>query len=232
MNRKSKILLFSGFILLVVISPILLTLPNFWKYLDFSETGQIGDTIGGITAPFINLLGAVLVYLSFNEQLKANKIQEKALLNEIRRNNNEKRFNSIIHDIDNLRKDINDYKLIGKGHTETGPNAIFEFKEILRQFKSSQSFRKINIQQMADNIGLIVKSANDTLNRIEESGLNEDDVKNLKNKLIFLYSSKVGLYVEDIVKYFKMHGAISPTLSVMSKIIPRLSSELLESDKN
>lgn len=37
-------------------------------------TGQIGDTIGGTTAPFIGLFSAILVYLSFQEQIKANRL--------------------------------------------------------------------------------------------------------------------------------------------------------------
>jgi hypothetical protein len=40
-----------------------------------SSTGVIGDTIGGITSPIIGLIGAILVYLSFQEQIKANAIQ-------------------------------------------------------------------------------------------------------------------------------------------------------------
>jgi hypothetical protein len=39
-----------------------------------ADTGAIGDTIGGITAPFVNLLAAFLVWISFREQVKANKL--------------------------------------------------------------------------------------------------------------------------------------------------------------
>lgn len=45
----------------------------------FKDTDAIGDTIGGITAPFLNLAGAVLIYLSFSQQMEANKIQFNAL---------------------------------------------------------------------------------------------------------------------------------------------------------
>jgi len=37
------------------------------------SSGVIGDTIGGITAPFINLLAAFLVFISFRAQIKANE---------------------------------------------------------------------------------------------------------------------------------------------------------------
>lgn len=67
--------------LIIIILPGLLSLPACIKCLDFSTTGQIGDTIGGITAPFINGIAAVLVFLAFKAQIKANEIfknQEKA----------------------------------------------------------------------------------------------------------------------------------------------------------
>ena len=45
--------------------------------VSFEETGQIGDTIGGITAPFINLIAAYLVFRSFSAQIQANRIQQR-----------------------------------------------------------------------------------------------------------------------------------------------------------
>jgi hypothetical protein len=38
--------------------------------LDFTMTGDIGDTIGGTTAPIIGLLSAALIYLYLNRKLR------------------------------------------------------------------------------------------------------------------------------------------------------------------
>lgn len=68
-------------VLIILILPPLLSLPAFCKYFDFSITGNIGDTIGGITAPFINGLAAILVFIAFRAQINANEIfknQEKS----------------------------------------------------------------------------------------------------------------------------------------------------------
>lgn len=51
---------------------------------DINSTGQIGDTIAGLTAPIINLLSAVLIYLSFREQFIANKLQKEAFQSEFK----------------------------------------------------------------------------------------------------------------------------------------------------
>ncbi|MDR1761499.1 MAG: putative phage abortive infection protein [Bacteroidales bacterium] len=42
--------------------------------VDFSNTGEIGDTIGGLTAPFIGTISIIVMFLAFYMQLKANNI--------------------------------------------------------------------------------------------------------------------------------------------------------------
>lgn len=41
--------------------------------LDFTETGQIGDTIGGIMGPFVAIAAAGLTFLAFWVQYRANE---------------------------------------------------------------------------------------------------------------------------------------------------------------
>ncbi len=43
--------------------------------LDFSTTGEIGDTLGGIMGPFVAILAAILTFLAFWAQFKANQLQ-------------------------------------------------------------------------------------------------------------------------------------------------------------
>jgi len=50
-----------------------------FSIISFKDTGPIGDTIGGITAPFINLLAAFLVYKSFKAQVESNNRQILAM---------------------------------------------------------------------------------------------------------------------------------------------------------
>src|SRR5690606_38694642 len=50
-----------------------------WFGVDFSKTGQIGDTIGGILGPFIAIAAAILTFLAFWVQFKANEQQKKDL---------------------------------------------------------------------------------------------------------------------------------------------------------
>lgn len=62
-------------ILFSFFAPVLLTqLPS---TLNFSETGSIGDTIGGLMNPFVALGGVLLTFLAFYIQVKANKQQRE-----------------------------------------------------------------------------------------------------------------------------------------------------------
>jgi hypothetical protein len=60
----------------IFVLPWLFTRP--W-IADFTNLGQVGDTIGGTTAPFIGLLSAWLVYRAFKAQIKANELISEQL---------------------------------------------------------------------------------------------------------------------------------------------------------
>ena len=73
LNKKER----NAFIIvgiLIFLSPLLFTRD--FGLISFEKTGPIGDTIGGITAPFLNFFGAILIYLALKAQIDANdKIQ-------------------------------------------------------------------------------------------------------------------------------------------------------------
>ena len=64
------------FFLIILFLPVLLTKFPFC-ISDFSNTGPIGDTIGGIMGPFVAIAAAILTFLAFWVQFKANEQQRK-----------------------------------------------------------------------------------------------------------------------------------------------------------
>lgn len=70
-NKKIILLACGGFSLAVTLAVGYIWLNKF----KLSETGTIGDGFNGLLAPFISFAGALLVYLSFREQTKANNMQ-------------------------------------------------------------------------------------------------------------------------------------------------------------
>lgn len=61
--------------------------------LDFRNTGQIGDTIGGIMGPFVAIAAAILTFLAFWVQFKANEQQR----NDIAKERFESKFYELLH---------------------------------------------------------------------------------------------------------------------------------------
>lgn len=70
------VLFFVGSLFLAI---YLFSLPAKWSIWDLHEKGAIGDAINGMTAPIIGTVGAILIFISFQEQVKANRLQFDAL---------------------------------------------------------------------------------------------------------------------------------------------------------
>ena len=57
------------------LAPWLFTLPGTH---DFTNTGQIGDTIGGTMSPFVGIAGVIMTFVAFMMHVRANEIQRDA----------------------------------------------------------------------------------------------------------------------------------------------------------
>jgi hypothetical protein len=104
-NRVQWILIIGAVVLIIV--PILATQLN-W-FLDFTETGQIGDTIGGLTAPVIGAISALLIYFSFRAQINANRIIQKQINDQKTAELKQKSFDYQMERYRHLREQIDDF---------------------------------------------------------------------------------------------------------------------------
>lgn len=78
--KNKNFIICLAIILLVII--VICTLPYLftnYSVLDFTDTGEIGDTIGGIMGPFVGILAAVLTFMAFWIQYKANEAQRDSI---------------------------------------------------------------------------------------------------------------------------------------------------------
>lgn len=208
---KKHLIFFILGILLITLSVYLFTKPAIWPGFDFSETGQIGDTIGGISAPFINIIGAVLVYLSFIEQFKANQIQRNALNNEIARNKEDKEFDLLFSLFRDIKTDLDNFhyyevqthanRLGGAIQVEnlkvSGATAIEEL--ILHVDKCNSRGKDFNLTAEKGGIMYIIGSLRDLRHKISVSNLSGDDKDLLLNKVVFFYNAKLGELVKRIL---------------------------------
>ncbi len=205
-NIKDILLLTIGIILICFACVFVFTRVNILPHFDLSETGQIGDTIGGITSPIIGLFGAVLVYLSFKQQFEANKLQREALTKEIKDqsvnreiNQIETLYSQIKEDINNLefqgmRDDNPSYRRKGFGdmsfeyYTVKGINAIHEFTQNFHSGQVTNEFKIYFFRQINHLLSLI--------KYLEQKIINIDIPKDDKEHLIMIIQS----YYKDIIE--------------------------------
>lgn len=84
-------------IALVICSlPWILATHSLW--IDFSDTGQIGDTIGGVMGPFVAIAAAALTFIAFWVQYKANIQQRHDIAKE--------RFESNLFEMIHIQQEI------------------------------------------------------------------------------------------------------------------------------
>lgn len=73
------IILSALLILFGCFAPSLLTGSSQCEKFDFTQTGQIGDTIGGTMGPFVAIAGVLMTFIAFLMQVRANEIQREQL---------------------------------------------------------------------------------------------------------------------------------------------------------
>lgn len=71
--NNSKTIRYS-ILFLIFLTLFVIVLVQGYSFLFNDQTAKIGDSIGGMTSPIINSVAALLVYIAFKEQKKANDI--------------------------------------------------------------------------------------------------------------------------------------------------------------
>jgi hypothetical protein len=147
-----------------------------------STRGLTGDFLGGVASPFIGLVSAILVYLSFQQQIQANKIQMEALKQESKRNNIRSTLNILRSEISGLilEDTVNDHK------TYHGMQAFEKFAELLHQLDLGSL---TNNENVADTIYAVLLIMQKEIVGIGE--LTEELVKEFVDEFYIFYTLKL-----------------------------------------
>ena len=137
-NRRITIWVL-GTIFVASASVIFFTIPLTKNLFSPSVTGPIGDTIGGLTAPIINLFTSILLLLTLREQQRSNRI--------ILSDREFDRINSLINEFKESIEEIEfSYNIDGNNILKKGNSAIEEF---INQYDNNEI---INSNQYLDFI--------------------------------------------------------------------------------
>lgn len=161
---------YQGVIILIVIflslvwifaAPFLITKHGSW---DFTKTGPIGDTIGGITAPAVGLLSAVLVAFSFRAQVKANRQINK----QIKKSHEETNFQYLNSEFDRIKNDTR-IKLSADWTTvEVFTNDYTNFIQRFREQTTMGLFGTSVVRDLIGTMRPIKRVMNENLNLLNE----------------------------------------------------------------
>ncbi len=199
---KNKFNILIAFIAVVIIStPILFTQNALNDLFDFSETGQIGDTIGGITSPFINLLAAWLIYKSFMAQVKANKEVQTQIRNnrlEFEEDLKRRNFDSALTMYNMLFDDIKSFNV-----TSTKQNGVDNFKSFLDRLchiKDNDTDNFFIAYEYEFRLFSGIKNSFNVLcNEIVESKYNNLELRILNIRITYLYDYIFNQIISKII---------------------------------
>lgn len=205
--RQSKILLVIGLILVIFV-PIIFTQFSF--LIDFTDTGQIGDTIGGITSPITNIIGAILVYYAFLVQLDANKLIFQQIQEEKAEQKTAKNRDYIFEIFKFLKEEFYSFSITGDKRIGSGS----ESKYVLVEYKGAEAMEKMFQKLMRnhdkddwhrDNVKLleflnIVSLFKNFLSKLENVDIPEMDKKLFLENIEYIYTSKMKVSIEKMIE--------------------------------
>ena len=127
-------------VILVFSLPLFIINVSMGGWTDYSSSGQIGDTIGGITAPIVNLISAFLVFLALKAQIDANNVIQKQIDDAKKERDIETHSKELNTLFSYLEKQISSIEYVGiDGNTYNGTKGISRILERtihLNHFKS------------------------------------------------------------------------------------------------
>lgn len=192
--------------------------------LDFRNTGQIGDTIGGIMGPFIAIIASLLTFMAFWVQYKANQQQRMDMALERFENNLFQMISQQESITDNLR-----YSSDGSSETLASGRAVFEYIYHHRQKGWHKGLRTTileeGIMSMRDENGLwcldhYFRHLYRIFKYIDEAPIFHDDSKRLENS--YSYTSIVRSMLSEYELVFLYYNGLShDDLSKFKRLIER-----------
>lgn len=197
--KSAKIILIVGVVLILIV-PFILT--RSMGLFDFSNTGEIGDTIGGITAPISGLIGSALVFFALKAQIDANKIIQQQISNEKNENEYNKTLQYFSSQLTFLHQEIEGFGYLktSRARNDNQSDQFFEIKgamaikeviDNLSQWGEKDIDDKLRRSTEAAIFLKLFKTFNSLMDILKQGELKKQDIKYLTNKLEYLFQAKI-----------------------------------------
>ncbi|TGE23751.1 hypothetical protein E5K00_00625 [Hymenobacter aquaticus] len=205
--KSVKLWLLAG-VVLTVISPFIFT--RTFGIINFQETGPIGDTIGGITAPITNLIGAILVFYALRAQIDANELVRKQFEQQQKEENARKKLFYLAENINTIRNDINDFSYTSNTKTTITEGGVREVDKEIIPYKGASAFSAYikvlpNLINYYSNQGLdpfeslpklfelekLLEMINNIIDSVNTADISNEDKKYFMSVVAYQYISKI-----------------------------------------
>lgn len=182
-----------------ILSPLIFT--QFHSGISFKETGPIGDTIGGLTAPCLNFLSVILLYLTLREQINYNKKQDLSEAKNKDYNIVSELVSQIKHDFEHL------FLRISKdGLEHRGPSALFEVSKIATSTNDLTSFiDPFQLRAFSLSLGFLVHSIQHFLVKNYNSVIDVEE-KEIFYSMVQKLQTPIGMTVDALHTYAHRKG--------------------------
>lgn len=179
----------------IIIGPWLFTRPCIfgWQSLDFTQTGTIGDTIGGITAPIVGFVSILLLWWTLKEQLEFNAKQDRI-------NQEQQKFNDanrilsmethILHLDDNLHFGFSGFGKSLEGH---GVSSLRLLEEGLGEI----SIAKSELEFIIDRVHVIETAVCSMVSFLNQINISKEE-KKASFDMAFMYLSYIKSFYENV----------------------------------
>lgn len=193
-------------IILCIIAPLVATQIAFWESFNFSQTGQIGDTIGGITAPIVNIIGAILVFYALKAQIDANRLIQDQFDEQKSEEINRKKLLYITEQVNVIRADLNDFTYTFRKenykYNYSGADGIYELLKTIKkggEHIPHQEFlnRNPKINELVNLLRIISKQ----IDIIQTENISETDKDYFLSLIKYQYDSKIQQSIRAFAKY-------------------------------
>lgn len=179
----------------VLFGPWLFTRPCLgnWDFFDFSATGSIGDTIGGITAPIVGLVSILLLWWTLRAQLKFNQDQDE-INKEQRKFNDASRILSMQTQIMQLDGNIR-FGYSTKDHTLEG-RGCSSLRNLQKGTPANVKMPYEELVSLIEKAHMLEVSVTSLVNVANESVLSDDEKKATMSIAL--------VYVEELLHFYEM----------------------------
>lgn len=202
--KTRYIILFSSGIFLLLVS---LVIVYMWgNGFSISTTGTIGDGFNGLLTPFISFAGALLVFLSFKEQIKANLIITSQW-----------HFDLLLKSLNEVKQSYDNITLvIKKDHRSIDDPSFLKGTEALTKLGTSplQPFDKI--ETALTDLHTVILEFHFVVDQIQKAQIDDKSFLNLKASVFYTKNleSQIEKIRKMIVDYKWVHTYPSLILAI------------------